>query len=156
MQEIRLYDNTDIRCAARRLRSCILLLAMPLLLLLAAYIFAIVKGMRLLMLGILLAGFIWSVLCCDLRLLPALRYASFLREVDNGPHRRLDCRLESVSPQHEMQDGARVQALQVRRMEDGETRIFYMNASKAECLPPMGSQVQITSHGRHIVAFRLL
>lgn len=147
-----MYNRNDMQEARRSLNRCRGLLASGLAPLLAVYALGIVNGLQGLMLGALLAGFAWAVLIGDLKLLPALRYVRFLREMEGGLRRSTDCALEALEEEVQMQDGVPVHALHVRLTEDGDSRILYVNAAKAAKLPAMGSRVKITGYGRHVVA----
>ena len=146
-----MYNPDDMLEARRSLDRCRGLLASVLVPLLAVYVLAIVRGMQWLMLAALLAGFGWALFFGDLKLMPALRYVRFLREMQSGLRRTTECTLERLEGEAQMQDGVRVFALHVRLAESGDSRILYVNASKADMLPDMGARVRITGYGRHVV-----
>lgn len=146
-----MYGNEDVRDASRRVRICILRLAAVLLPLLAVYVIAIIRDMPGLMLAALLIGFIWLVFAGDVWLTPSLRYARFLKDMQGGLRRSIDCTLESLEDEIRVQDGVRVRQLHVRISGGGDRRIFYINASKAALLPDMGMRVKLVSFGRHVV-----
>lgn len=146
-----MYGPEDIRNAQRQLRrSTIILLSLPLVML-AAYVAAIVAGSQAAMLAALLMAFVWLVLAGDLIWLPAKRYAKFLREMESGLRRSVVCVPERLEDAVQMQDGVRVRALHVRLEESGDSRIYYINVSKLYGLPPMGTPVQLMSYGRHVI-----
>ena len=149
-----MYNSNDMQEARRSLNRCSGLLALMLAPLLALYVLGIIKGLEGLMLSALLIGFICTVLIVDLKLLPVLRYLRFLKEMEKGLRRKLECKLESLDVQMQMQDGVRVHALHVSA--DGGSRIFYVNASKMELLPKMGARVVLTSYGRHVLNCEVL
>ena len=146
-----MYNPNDMQEARRSLNRCRGLLALVLMPLLAAYVLGAAKGWQGIMLAALLAGFVCALLIGDLKLLPALRYVRFLKEMENGLRRSVDCTLESLDAEEQMQDGVRVYALHVRLLADGDSRIFYVNVSKSGCLPAMGKRVRLTGYGRHVV-----
>jgi len=151
-----MYNQMDMQEARRSLNRCSGLLALILTPLLAVYVLGIVKGWQGLMLAAALAGFSCTIFICDLKLMPALRYVRFLREMEKGLRRNMDCYLESIDSEEQMQDGVRVYALHVRLAEDGDSRILYVNTSKLEHLPKMGRKVRITGYGRHVVNCEVL
>lgn len=151
-----MYNQNDIQEARRSLNRCCGLLVSVLLPLLAVYLMGILKGWQGMMLAVLLAGFACAVLVCDLKLLPVLRYVRFLEGMEKGLRRSMDCTLERLDTHVQMQDGIRVYALHVRLKADGDSRIFYVNASKVNCLPQMGAQVRLTGYGRHVVRCEVL
>lgn len=146
-----MYSERDEKIAAAHLHRYALLLAGMLLLLAALYVPAVVKGQRALMLVLLVCGYCCSLLFCDLRLMPALRYRRFLRDMNSGLRRSLDCMLECIGDEIRLQDGVRVLEMQVRLCRGGDSRLFYVNVDKAALLPGMGTAVRITSFGRHVV-----
>jgi len=151
-----MYNSNDMQEARRSLNRCRGLLALIFAPLLAVYVLGIVKGWQGLMLAALLAGFVCAVFICDLKLLPVLRYVRFLKEMKHGLRRSVDCILEDLRTEEQMQDGVQVYALHVRLMEGGDSRIFYLNASKKELLPTMNTKVRLTSYGRHVVNIEVL
>ena len=146
-----MYNQNDIQEARRSLNRCSGLLVSVLLPLLVVYVLGIVKGRQGLMLMALLLGLACTVFICDLKLLPARRYMRFLKEMEIGLRRSTDCTLERLDTQVQMQDGVRVCALHVCLNAGGDSRIFYVNASKTDCIPVMGTVVRITGYGRHVV-----
>lgn len=151
-----MYTRKDEQAAKRRCRRFAFVLLAVLAPLLAVYIAGVLMDHQWLMLASLLAGFICAMIICDLCLLPALRYARFLRDMSCGLRRSAECTLESLDEDAQMQDGVRVRALHVRLCAGGDSRIFYMNLSKIESLPPVGTTVKLTAYGRHVVECEVL
>lgn len=147
------YTRTDLCSAQRRLRRCALVLGGWLLLMLALYAWAVLRGARGAMLALMLVAFAGSVFAGDLWLLPALRYVKFLRTLEAGLRRSTRCAVEAVGSAVEQQDGAQVRALEVRLRPGGDTRIFYVNASKEALFPQPGAEIVLTSCGRHAVGW---
>lgn len=147
-----MYTPDDLRHACRQQRRQIALLLALLLPLLAAYVLALIHGSRSLMLILAILAFAWCLFAGDLLVLPARRYVRFLKEMGEGLRRKCICTPDCLSEKTELQDGVRVHALQVK-LADGDSRIYYINASKIEFLPEMGKTVLLTSWGRHIVEF---
>lgn len=151
-----MYSQIDMQEARRSLNRCCGLLALIVVPPLAVYVLGVLKGWQALMLAALLAGFACTVFICDLKLLPVLRYVRFLREMEQGLRRTADCVLDHLDDEVQLQDGVRVHALHVRLKEDGDSRIFYVNVSKAALLTWTGAAVRITAYGRHVVDFEVL
>ena len=149
-----LYTEGDRTRAERLARKWALILGGAELVLLAAYVVGIVLGRRWMMLAALLLGFIVALFLGDLWLLPALRYRRFLRELETGLRRSAICTVDFLKAEAEMQDGARVRELQVRLNADGDSRIFYVNADHAVCIPEPGVQIELESCGRHVTGVR--
>ena len=149
---IRLYGEGDIREAERRFRGAWMLLAAVLAPLLAGYVLALVKGSYAVSLALALLMLIWSLSAGDLLLTPRRRYLRFLRELNRGLRRQTECAVIALEDGILVQDGANVRALQVR-MPDGDSRIFYLNAAKAEFLPEANRHCTVVSCGRHVVEF---
>lgn len=147
------YTAEEIQAAQRRLRRCAYMLGGWLLVLLALYVWATLRGARGAMLALMLLAFVAAVFAGDLFFLPAWRYVRFLCALESGLRRRTDCVVEAIAGAAEMQDGERVRALEARLLPDGGTRIFYVNASMEERYPPRGEAVILTSCGRHVVGW---
>ena len=148
-----LYTQENRRPAERLARKWALILGGAELVLLAAYIAGIALGWRWAMLAALLLAFVAALFLGDLCLLPALRYRKFLRELDKGLRRRTVCTVESLKEEAGMQDGARVRELKVR-LDDGDSRIFYVNADHADQIPEPGAEIELESCGRHVTGVR--
>lgn len=147
-----MYTQADMRRANALVRRRSLILGIGLFLLLAAYIAAILAGSQGLMLAIALAAFWFASLEICIWLRPAAKYRAFLREAEKGLRRECVCTVESLDTKIQLQDGVRVYAIQVR-LADGDTRIFYLNASKTENFPAVGKTLRLTGYGRHIMAW---
>ena len=148
-----LYTQENRRRAERLARKWALILGGAELVLLAAYISGIALGWRWAMLAALLLAFVAALFLGDLCLLPALRYRRFLQELDSGLRRRTVCTVESLKEEAGMQDGARVRELKVR-LDDGDSRIFYVNADHADQIPEPGAEIELESCGRHVTGVR--
>ena len=148
-----LYTPEERRRAELLARRWTLILGGAELVLLAAYVVGIALGSRWAMLAALLLGFIAAQFLGDLCLLPALRYRKFLRELDRGLRRSVICTVDSLKEEAVMQDGARVRELQVR-LDDGDGRIFYVNAGHAGQIPGPGAEIELESCGRHVTGVR--
>lgn len=148
-----MYTREDMRLANMLVRRYGLILFIPLAFLLAGYVCAILAGSQTAMLCILLVAFWYSALEIALWLCPAVQYRAFLREMDKGLRRECLCCVEKINQNIQTRDGVRVFSLQVR-LQDGDTRIFYLNASKAEGFASDQKQIRLTAFGRHIVDWR--
>ena len=148
-----LYTQENRRRAERLARKWALILGGAELVLLAAYIAGIALGWRWAMLAALLLAFVAALFLGDLCLLPALRYRRFLQELDSGLRRRTVCTVESFKEEAGMQDGARVRELKVR-LDDGDSRIFSVNADHADQIPEPGAEIELESCGRHVTGVR--
>ena len=148
------YTAEDMRAARLTLRRCGWIAGGGLALLLALYVWAALRGAREAMLALMLLALAGSIFAGDLWILPARRYVRFLHTLESGLRRRTRCRVEAVGDAVELQDGVRVRTLEVRLCPDGDTRIFYLNASKAAQYPAIGAQIELTSCGRHAVGWK--
>lgn len=140
----------------------------------AALVFALVKRVHWLALvagGLLVAAFMAGILGY---LWPNLRYRRFLRDMASGLSRDVRGVIVAVSDEAELQDGAMVLPVhiqvesgnapagssalseRIQQLESGEDtreeRIVYLNVSKRELLPPVGTAVTLHCFGRHIKA----
>jgi len=147
-----MYGEADLRAARHEVRICGLKMAAVLVPLLAVYVLGIFYALSALMLGALLLAFAFCVFAGDFWLMPSLRYCRFLKEMDKGLRRSTDCILKRMDANVQMQDGVRVCMLHVELCEGGDSRIFYVNASKLELMPEMERRVRLVSYGRHVAA----
>lgn len=147
-----LYCEEDLRKAQAEVRRYGLYLGAGLALFLAMYVVAILKFSEIVMLMILLAGLVFALPLGMLKLWPAMRYRNFVRDLLRGLRRESAGLVDFIEEQEQMQDGARVYGLQLR-LEGGDTRIFYLNVSKAANFPEPGAKIKIGSFGRHICCF---
>lgn len=145
------YEPADLRAAKRAVRRRIGALASALIVFLAGYVYFILLRLQWAMLALLLAAFVLTLFFSAMVLLPAVRYLRFLREMEKGIHRKLDCRIVSCSDTSEMQDGVRVFPLEIVLVQGGDTRIMYIDAAKREHILPIGPAVTLHSYGRHII-----
>ena len=148
-----LYTDGERKRAERLARKWALILGGVELMLLTAYVAGILLDLRWAMLAALLLGFVVALFLVDLCLWPALRYRRFLRELDEGLRRRAICTVDGLRDAVEMRDGARVRELQVR-LDDGDSRIFYVNADCAAWIPEPGARIELESCGRHVTGVR--
>ena len=147
-----MYTEKDMLLARKSLLGAAGWMAAVLAVLLAGYVAALVKGWYVLtaVLAVLMLAF--CLFFGDLMLAPRLRYARFLKELGKGLRRSADCVLECMDDGLQLQDGVKVHALQVR-LPDGDSRIYYLNASKLDFLPEMEKRIRLVSYGRHVVDF---
>ena len=148
----KLYTQEDLRRAEKSYRRCLLLLAAVLAPLLAGYVLALARGSYALSLALALTMLAWILFSGDLLLLPRRRYRAFLRELKCGLRRQTSCSILRLEDEIQVQDGANVRLLRVV-LPQGEERIFYLNAAKADCLPTPGAGCTLVSCGRHVVEF---
>ena len=147
-----MYNLEDALLARRSLRKAALMLAAALAPMLASYVLALVKGAYAWSAALAAAMLAWCLFAGDLLLAPRARYARFLREMGRGLRRSVDCVPEAIGDQVQLQDGVFVRSVQVR-LSDGDSRIYYLNASKMDCMAQIGQMVRLVSYGRHIVEF---
>lgn len=145
-----MYSEKDTLEINRRIRRYRLLLLPVLAVLAALCVVGYVRRVKWLALGglALLAaagcfGFIFF-------LLPCLRYQAFLRDMREGLSREMVGSVVSVSDQAEPQDGAMVYPVHLLLTEEQDERIVYLNASKRDGMPPVGTEARFRLYGRHI------
>ena len=145
-----MYTQQDMCNANALVRRYGLILGLGLALLLACYVSAILAGSQLLMLLIALAAFWFAMLLSCIWLYPACKYRAFLRDMNRGLRREYLFTVDKIHAEVVLRDGVRVNEMQVI-LENGDTRIFYLNISKSENFPAEGSKIHITAYGRHIL-----
>lgn len=173
-----MYSDQDMNDVNARLRKVWLVLVPVLLLIAAAYVYALAARVHWLA---MVAGPLLFVAACYgflAHLWPNMRYKNFLRDMENGLSREVSGTIIEVSDAPQAQDGAMVlpvrlrlaeeegayrsavgesaQAHRLRLEEAGEDtrneRILYLNASKRDSLPAPGTAVTLRCFGRHIRA----
>lgn len=147
-----MYTERDMIEINARIRRNWLVLA-PVLAALAA-VFAVGLARRVEWLAMAGAGLLAAALCFGITffLLPNGRYRAFLTDMQDGLSREMTGRVVSVAEKPEMQDGARVLPVHILLAEEQDERIVYLNASKADRFPPVGTDVRLSLYGRHIKA----
>jgi hypothetical protein len=157
-----------------RIRRGWLVLAPVLAVFAAAFVFALVKrnhALALVAAPLLIVAFIYGFVA---HLWPNLRYRRFLQDMANGLSRDVRGVIVNVAEAAELQDGAMVLPVRIQLTDDNsgaqngastlseriqqleagedtrEERIVYMNASKRDLLPPVGTTVTLHCFGRHI------
>jgi hypothetical protein len=157
-----------------RIRRGWLALAPVLAVFAAAFVFALVKrnhALALVAAPLLIVAFIYGFVA---HLWPNLRYRRFLQDMANGLSRDVRGVIVNVAEAAELQDGAMVLPVRIQLTDDNsgaqngastlseriqqleagedtrEERIVYMNASKRDLLPPVGTTVTLHCFGRHI------
>lgn len=174
-----MYSEQDFIEINGRIRKDLLILIPILLVIVAAYVYALAARVKWLALA---AGALLFVAACYgvlARLWPNLRYRRFLRDMESGLSRELRGTVLSIADVAEPQDGAMVlpvrlkleegderanvgESVQSHRLatESGEDvsgeRIVYLNASKRAQMPGPGAAVALTCFGRHIRAVEAL
>ena len=143
-----MYNPEDMHKANAMVRRYGLILGLGLAALLAAYVAAILMGSQLLMLGIAVLAFWFASLEICLWLRPAVQYRKFLTDMNRGLRREYACSVDFIGENVILQDGVRVREVHVS-LEDGDTRIFYINICKAT--PVANRKIRLTAYGRHIL-----
>ena len=169
-----MYSERDMLEVNGRIRRGWLVLAPVLAVFAAAFVFALVKrnhALALVAAPLLIVAFIYGFVA---HLWPNLRYRRFLQDMANGLSRDVRGVIVNVAEAAELQDGAMVLPVRIQLTDDNsgaqngasalseriqqleagedtrEERIVYMNASKRDLLPPVGTTVTLHCFGRHI------
>ena len=151
-----LDTEADAANARDRVKKNTWTLCVPLCVLLIGYAVLTVLGVRWAMLTALLAAFAWTVFYGDLYLLPGIRYRRFLDQMAEGLRRTTDAAIAGIEDTEQAQDGAQVLPVRVEMADGSGERLFWLDARKADRLPPIGTRVRLESCGRHITAFEEL
>lgn len=145
-----MYSEDDFRMINRRIARCraalIPALAIPAALAALGYVKR-VKGLALGGLALLAAAACFGI---AFFLWPCLRYRGFLRDMREGLSREMVGSVVSVADAPEPQDGARVLPVHILLTREQDERIIYLNASKRDQMPPLGTEARFVLYGRHI------
>ena len=170
-----MYTANDIAEINAKIRKNWLVLTPILLVILAAFIYALRAGIQ--WLAMTMGPMLFVAACYGILayLVPNTRYRGFLEALENGLTRDVRGTIVEISDQPEPQDGAMVLPVRVRldpdeagsqepkqssvlaerlRLEQSEDtdseRIVYLNVSKREGFPGPGAKVTLKCSGRHI------
>lgn len=145
-----MYSKQDYMEINRKIRKKEAILGAVLFVILAGYIAALFLRIRWLA---MFCGPLLFVAACfgiTFALWPDLRYRNFLQDLDSRLTQEISGTVLSVSKEAELQDGAMVLPVHIRLDKDQDDHIVYLNASKADGFPPVGTKVTMQCGGRHI------
>lgn len=145
-----MYSEADTLEINRRIRRYRMRLIPLLIALLALAALGYARRIQSLALGGLALAAAAAIFGIVFYLWPCLRYRAFLRDMSTGLSREMVGTVVAVSDDIEPQDGARVQQVRILLTEAQDERIIYLNASKRDLMPPVGSEARFKLYGRHI------
>ena len=145
-----MYSEDDFRLIDRRIARCRAALIPVLIALAALSALGYVRRMKWLAVGGLVTLAAAACFGIAFFLWPCLRYRGFLRDMQEGLSREMTGRVVSVADAPEPQDGARVLPVHILLTEEQDERIIYLNASKRDKMPPVGTEARFKLYGRHI------
>lgn len=145
-----MYSEADTLEINRRIRRYRMRLIPLLIALLALAALGYARRIQPLALGGLALAAAAAIFGIVFYLWPCLRYRAFLRDMSTGLSREMVGTVVAVSDDIEPQDGARVQQVRILLTEAQDERIIYLNASKRDLMPPVGSEARFKLYGRHI------
>ena len=145
-----MYSDQDCIEIRNRLRKNWAVLAPLLIVILAIYIVALRR--RIEWLAMIMGPLLFVAACFGIiaYIYPTAKYRHFLQELQTGLTREMRGTIVSISDSPEEQDGAMVLPVHLLLMEEQDERIVYLNASKADLIPEIGSEVLLRCCGRHI------
>ncbi len=147
-----MYSEQDVKEIRLRIRKYVLITVIGSLILLAAYIIGMTAQVRSLALT-MVAGSATFVFICYMFVMyiyPCVKYKAFLRDMQMGLTREVDCEIVEISDKEEMQDGVRVRPIRVYLESEQDERILYINVSKLDEMPKNGAKTHLRCFGRHI------
>ena len=140
-------DRTDIR---QRIVKYSVILAVILVALIAVYVMCMIVRIQWLAMIDAAAMFAATCFMWCVYLYPCIRYMGFLKDMRTGLAREIRGSVVDVSEKEDLQDGVRVLPVRVFLHEEQDERIVYLNASKADGFPAVGTEVRLNCFGRHI------
>lgn len=168
-----MYSEQDLNVINAKIRKNWLVLAPVLAVILAVYVYALYAGIE--WLAMVAGPLLFVAACYGLLayLLPNLRYRRFLTDLQTGLNRDLRGTVLAIGETAEPQDGAMVLPVRLRLEPDGaqagaaesvaarrlgaesaedtrDERIVYLNKSKRDQFPGVGTRVLLHCFGRHI------
>lgn len=145
-----MYSERDTLEINRRIRRCRTALLPVLLAFLSLSVAGYIRRVRWLALGALALLAVSACFGIGFFLWPRLRYRAFLRDMSEGLSREMVGRVVSVAERAELQDGAMVLPVHILLTAEQDERIIYLNASKRDGMPPVGTEARFKLYGRHI------
>lgn len=140
-------DRTDIR---QRVVKYSVILAVILAALIAVYVMCMIVRIQWLAMIDAVAMFAAACFMWSVFLYPCIRYMGFLKDMQTGLARVISGSVVEVSEKEDLQDGVRVLPVRIFLHEEQDERIVYLNASKADGFPAVGTEVRLNCFGRHI------
>ncbi|MBQ3479497.1 MAG: hypothetical protein IJH25_15165 [Clostridia bacterium] len=145
-----MYTDRDTIEITNKLRKNWAVLTPVLLVILGFYILALRQRVE--WLAMVMGPLLFATACFGFiaYIYPNTKYRRFLEELQTGLTREMRGIIVSVSDTPEEQDGAMVLPVHLFLSEEQDERIVYLNVSKADQLPKIGSEVLLRCCGRHI------
>lgn len=147
---IDMYSEKDVLEINRRINRYRLALIPVVAALLALAALGYVWRVKPLALGALALAAVAAIFGFVFYLWPCMRYRGFLKDMSEGLSREMVGKVVSVSDAIEPQDGARVHHVHILLSAEQDERIIYINDSKRDRLPPVGTEARFILFGRHI------
>ena len=145
-----MYTDRDTIEIRNKLRKNWAVLTPALLIILGFYIWALRQRVE--WLAMVTGPLLFVIACFGFiaYIYPNAKYRRFLLELQTGLTREMRGIIVSVSNTPEEQDGAMVLPVHLLLTEEQDERIVYLNASKTEQFPKIGTEVLVRCCGRHI------
>lgn len=153
-----MYTEQDGKMIRQRIKKYSVILAVGLAILLAAFIVGLSVNVRskALTMAAGIAMFAYACFMWVMLIYPCVKYNRFLKDMQEGLTKEIDCEIREIVEKEEMQDGVRVLPVHVFLEDEQDERILYANVSKLDQLPKKGEKARLGCFGRHIKEARAL
>ena len=153
-----MYTEQDGKMIRQRIKKYSVSLAVGLAILLAAFIVGLSVNVRskALTMAAGIAMFAYACFMWVMLIYPCVKYNRFLKDMQEGLTKEIDCEILEIVEKEEMQDGVRVLPVHVFLEDEQDERILYVNVSKLDQLPKKGEKARLGCFGRHIKEARAL
>ena len=153
-----MYTEQDGKMIRQRIKKYSVILAVGLAILLAAFIVGLSVNVRskALTMAAGIAMFAYACFMWVMLIYPCVKYNRFLKDMQEGLTKEINCEIREIVEKEEMQDGVRVLPVHVFLEDEQDERILYANVSKLDQLPKKGEKARLGCFGRHIKEARAL
>lgn len=147
-----MYSEQDGKIIRQRIRKYSVILAIGMAILLAAFIIGMTESVRskALVMAAGIAMFAYACFMWVMLIYPCVKYNRFLKDMQEGLTKEIDCTILEIVNKEEVQDGVRVLPVHVYLEDEQDERILYVNVSKLDQLPKAGAKAHLGCFGRHI------
>ena len=147
-----MYSQEDKNVMRRRLWKYCIIAAFGALICIAGFVVGVHANVRsvVLAMGSAAALFVYVCFMWLMYIYPCAKYAGYLKDMDAGLTKEMDCTILSIDEKEETQDGVRVYPVHVFLEDEQDERILYIDVSKLDQMPKQDAKVHLGCFGRHI------
>ena len=147
-----MYSEQDKIEISKRLKKYVTIMIVGLLVCLAVSVVGMLHSVRSLPLTMLggVGLFVFACFMWMMFVYPNIKYGGYLKDMDQGLTKNMDCTVLEIDEKEELQDGVRVYPVHVFLEDEQDERILYIDVSKMDQMPKKGEKAHFGCFGRHI------